>query len=273
MSDALIEDALIQFEPKEPTRESRVKELIERIQRKEEMLSHSSFNAFCKSPKHFLQYKLKERKTTPAMVFGSMVHCLILEPDEFNQRYFIAPKCDKRTKEGKATWAQAMEDAGERELTNKADYDKAKRIKDAVYSNGASRWVMDNITETEKAVYWNYGGYKWRGHIDGSGEHILMDLKKVVDADFRKVERLIRYEGYGRQAAHYLRSEKKAKDFYFVCFDDSANISVVKMSKGAIAAEYDRIEFYMNKFSYCAFKNEWNKSFDFYAPNGIYELR
>jgi len=272
MDDLIIEDALVQFEEKEPTRESKINDLIKRIERKEEILSHSSFNAFCKSPRHFLQYKLKEKKTTPAMIFGSMIHCLILEPDEFEERYYIAPKCDRRTKAGKAAWKEAMEIAGNRQLTTSDDYKKALRIKNAVWTNEASKWVMDNITTTEKKAEWKYGGYNWHGHIDGEGENILCDLKKVVDADPRKVERLIKYEGYGRQAAHYLRSQNKQKDFYFICFDDSANVTVMKMSKGALNVEYESIEFYMNKFSLCAFKNEWHKSFDFYAPNGIYEV-
>ena len=39
---------------------------------------------------------------TPAMLFGSMVHKLILEPEDFEREYAVAPECDRRTKAGKA---------------------------------------------------------------------------------------------------------------------------------------------------------------------------
>lgn len=273
--NAILEDELNTLADEAAQRDDRLRDLIGRIERREEKLSHSSFNSFCKSPLHFISYKLRERETTPAMIFGSMVHCLILEPDEFDKRYFIAPKCDRRTKAGKAIWAETLAIAGDRELTKQEDYDKALKIKKRVYSNDASGWVMSQITETERAVEWKFGGYDWRGYIDGIGENVVLDLKKVVDASPRKVERLIKYEGYGRQAAHYLRAVGNPDlDFYFICFDENANVSVHKMTRGALAVEYEQIDFYMGKFQLCAFKNDWNKSFDFYAPNGgIFEIR
>lgn len=274
MIDVLIEQEVEKLASEESQREDKLNALIGRIERREEILSHSSFNEFCKSPLHFIRYKLREKVTTPAMLFGSMVHCLVLEPDEFANRYFIAPVCDRRTKQGKLTWANALEQAGNKEMVKGEDYEKALKIKNRIYQNGASRWVMDNITHTEVSTDWDFGGYRWRGHIDGMGESIMVDLKKVVDASPRKVEHLIKYERYGRQPVHYLRSKGNRHEFYFIAFDDKANISVHRMTKGALSVEREAIDFYMNKFQYCAFKGYWGQSYDFYAPNGgIYDVR
>ena len=49
-----------------------------------------------------------------AMRQGSLVDCLITEPQNFDRKYVVAPKCDRRTKAGKATWAEAQEVARER---------------------------------------------------------------------------------------------------------------------------------------------------------------
>lgn len=52
-------------------------------------LSYSSFSSFVKSPNLFAQYKLKQRKTTKAMLKGSVFHCLTLEPEEFHKEYIL----------------------------------------------------------------------------------------------------------------------------------------------------------------------------------------
>ena len=46
---------------------------------------------------------------TDAMRQGSLVDCLITEPQNFDRKYVVAPKCDRRTKAGKAEWADAQE--------------------------------------------------------------------------------------------------------------------------------------------------------------------
>ena len=58
--------------------ESAVRDLIRRIENKEEYLSYSSLREFAISPRHFLRYKMKQKEQTPAMVFGSLVDCMLL---------------------------------------------------------------------------------------------------------------------------------------------------------------------------------------------------
>ena len=40
-----------------------------------------------------------------AMITGSMLHCSLLEPTEFDKRYAVAPDVDMRTKVGKKAYA------------------------------------------------------------------------------------------------------------------------------------------------------------------------
>ena len=40
--------------------------------------------------------------STPAMILGELVHCMVLEPEKVPERYFIAPNVNGATKEGKA---------------------------------------------------------------------------------------------------------------------------------------------------------------------------
>jgi len=68
---------------------------------KRDYLSYSALKAYAKSPNHYLMYVGREFVETPAMVLGSALHCLVLEPQEWSKRYITAPKFDRRTKAGK----------------------------------------------------------------------------------------------------------------------------------------------------------------------------
>jgi hypothetical protein len=48
---------------------------------------------------------------TDAMKQGSLVDCLITEPQNFDRKYVVAPKVDRRTKAGKEAWAACEEQA------------------------------------------------------------------------------------------------------------------------------------------------------------------
>lgn len=248
--------------------------LIKRMRRKEEVLSHSSFNEFCKSPRHFIAYKLKEKKTTDAMLFGSMVHVSILEPDRFDDTYFVAPKCDRRTKKGKEDWANAILEAGNKDIVKSEDYETAKRIAEAVRRNDAAGYALNMVKRFETPIEWEYGGWRWRGIIDGDGEEngMLLDLKVLADAAPRKAENYVKYEGAGRQAVHYLTGKGKPLDYYILVVDRGCNISLLKLGKGLLNQLSREVDFYLQQLQKCIFLNSWNSSYDFYRTDGYYEI-
>lgn len=80
----------------------------------ESTVSKSGLDDIEKSPRIFYARHLAPNRPprpapTPAMVLGTMVHCAILEPFELEARYKVAPKVDRRTTAGKATWAAFCE--------------------------------------------------------------------------------------------------------------------------------------------------------------------
>ena len=70
-------------------RDEKVKDLLHDLLSGAKSLSYSSLKNFAESPEMFIQYCLQERKQTDAMLFGTIVHCLVLEPMEFDKRYFV----------------------------------------------------------------------------------------------------------------------------------------------------------------------------------------
>jgi exodeoxyribonuclease VIII len=65
-------------------------------------ISRSGLMEFKRSPYHYWYKHLNPdyiaEPATPAQIFGNALHTYVLEPEKFDQQFFVAPKFDKRTK-------------------------------------------------------------------------------------------------------------------------------------------------------------------------------
>ena len=64
-------------------------------------------------------------KTTDALIFGQLVHTLVLEPHVYAEQFAVAPEVDRRTKAGKQEWEDFLAVNHDRTPIKKADYDRA----------------------------------------------------------------------------------------------------------------------------------------------------
>ena len=60
------------------------------------------------SPEKYLWFLEHPEPDTPALIFGSLAHKALLEPDGLPDEFAVAPSVDRRTNEGKAAWKKAM---------------------------------------------------------------------------------------------------------------------------------------------------------------------
>ena len=87
------------------------------------------------SPEKFMYAEEHPEEPTPALVFGQMVHKLILEPETFNDEFAVAPDVDRRTKDGKAAWALFAEMNEGKTIVKAEDYDTACGMRNALLAN------------------------------------------------------------------------------------------------------------------------------------------
>jgi exodeoxyribonuclease VIII len=132
------------------------------------------------SPAYYQQQKLARegKEPSPAFAIGSMFHQLILEPDTENLFIATPEGLDRRTKEGKAIWAEFLEKSEGRTVMKKEDYDNTLAMVEAFKKTEAYKKMMTGEVETEVSIV----GPTRKCRFDllkknKRGSHVAYDLK------------------------------------------------------------------------------------------------
>jgi exodeoxyribonuclease VIII len=157
------------------------------------------------SPAHAKAHMEYPPEPSPVFEFGQGLHCLALEPDEFDKRYSVAPICDRRTKVGKETWSKFQESLdGKKAITND-DFEQMKLMAEAIKRQAIHRFIEKG--EAEVCIVWidNESGLLCKARIDylHRNHAILIDLKSSADASPDAFSKAIYNYGYYQQAGWY----------------------------------------------------------------------
>jgi len=146
----------------------------------------------------------------PAYRMGNMIHEMILEPEEFKKNYsFCLEKIDRRTKEGKAKYAQLVKENEGTELVTVDDSKILLGIKETFFSDDEqSKIALEYLKgEAEVSHYLKYKGVDVRVRPDMKGKNFISDIKtttfdttKAIDY---QIKNTIKYFGYHLQATFY----------------------------------------------------------------------
>jgi hypothetical protein len=275
--------------------------LIKQLQDGDFTLSYSSIQAFMVSPRHFIAYKVRERVETAAMLMGSVVHALVLEPKKVQDLYVVGPDVDATTAAGKNRWAEFYMDhtsltlqkngqdnyvipkiadlcqtvkeyTGMTVLTAKVWAEAQFRAR-SICGNRACKWVLDMVTETEVDTPDDFElfGYKFKGRIDGQGLDIRLDIKNMRDASREQSSRLIQYSTMPMQAFVYEQAYGVA-DYYILAADPRGETCVHRLSRRMILEAGKKMEEVLTELERCIFKSFkepeiWESSQDFWLRN------
>lgn len=211
-----------------------------------------------KSPLHYWHLMHDTpKKDTPAMKLGRAVHSRFLTPDQFDDEFAVAPDCDRRTKEGKAIWAELMESG--KEVISTEDWTTIQGMQ------AEFPFRMLHNARTELPLIWTDSetGVMCKGRLDAITDDYVIDYKTTSDASTNGfVNEAIRY-GYDLQAAMYLEAARangySPKGFIFIAQEKNAPYLVNILHAGE--AFIDRGIFLMNdlleKYKTCRDADEW----------------
>lgn len=163
-----------------------------------------------------------------ALLLGQLVHALVLEPLTIPDLYLVLPEIDRRTKEGKAAYAELELD--KRKKVKDATWQKAIGIADAITSIQLVQHILSNpVSQREASAFFTADGVdsKCRFDLINPEFGVILDIKTTsggVNAnDFAKT---IASFCYDQQAAFYSDVaecffDKKFK-FIFIAVETSA---------------------------------------------------
>lgn len=230
---------------------------------KRDYLSTSALKAFAKSPNHYLQYVSEQRlEPTPAMVFGSAVHCHILEPNEFDARYFVAPQIDRRTKAGREKYAALQKEHEGKEILNAKDWERLQLVDHAIRSNSQAMDILNGATATEQDKTAPIEGIPFRGIADIVGANWVADLKTTTNASPDGFGRSATNLGYHLQGAAYC-ALWQVPHFYWIAVETDApwNVQVYRQHPDALAKSDRRLRELIHRW------NAWDGTPGSYSPD------
>lgn len=212
-----------------------------------------------------------EEDRTAALIEGTAFHCLVLEPDLFDKRFYIAPDIRRGTKE----WKKHEEAAEGRIILKKSERDNIQGIADAVRNHRQAASLLERATYKECTVLWEDPGtgIKCRGRLDllglEPGNELMVDFKKAKDASPRAFNKAVFNYRYDCQSGMYtdglaLCGEEQLESatswpFYWVVVEPKPPYAV-----GVYAADEDwvavgraRYRRSLERVRACRESNEW----------------
>lgn len=259
-------------------------------------MSNSSLKYFIQSPRHYLHYLRTPWQDTPATILGRAFHCLILEDHLFWDQFFIIDESKRADLEHGMTskinlrWKEFQIHRNvTKTLITEQILDTCQRMRDAVYACPPARELLEEITETEKSLFWldPETGIKMKGKLDGTSPSITIDLKSCMDAKPQAFANHAWSMDYHQQAALYSDARPIAKDqhgrkvnlskgeFYFIACEKEApyGVSVNKASRSFLSAGRNQYSQALQDYLYWQEMGapdvcyEWRTPFGYHALN------
>lgn len=231
-------------------------------------ISRSRLMLLDKSPYHFwyevLSGQAQARESTPAMSIGSAFHTLLLEPAKFNEEFAVAPKVDRRTKQGKDDWEIfATESAGKIILTDD-QFSKVGQMVDLVGRHEIVTTLLDESV-FEQSIYWTdkETGLQFKTRPDIWSNKMVVDLKTTNDASSYGFTRSALNYGYYLQAGMAFEACKaigKPFEMFVIlaCEKEAPHVpAVYMMNDEALQFGIDQFTNYKKKLKACLESDKW----------------
>lgn len=209
------------------------KKTVTRANLKKRPLSYSSLKYFLTSPLHFAHawHRKKFYTATPAMMFGSLVDCLLLTPEKLEKEFMVMPQINRRTNEGKAQWEVLQEKMKAEKLTAVTEEDLiiATAMVKAAYENPMSRRLLDNVSRTQRKMEWTDKKTKLPmiSYMDGEGEAndrpFILEVKTAINGEIEDFARACINFDYPLQAGTYftgyMAKTGLVPDYYYLIME------------------------------------------------------
>jgi hypothetical protein len=232
-------------------------------------ISRSGLMEFKRSPYHYWYKYINPDYTsepaTPAQILGNALHTYVLEPDEFDKRYFVIPEFNKVTKEGKERWQKIKSELGKKETLSVHQYQTLQHMAASLKKNKLAIQLLENA-QMEQSLYWTDPdtGILCKGRPDILHSNLVCDLKTAQDGSPRSFQYAAFDYGYYIQAAMIQEAlkhlkQKIIKDFLFLVIEKTAPyvISIYQLDQASLDKGYQEFKTLLSRYQQCLETNDW----------------
>jgi hypothetical protein len=257
-----------------------VKDTFEEYLGKHDHVSASDIKTFLKSPLgYYYQKNIAEKKQSEGRHFsiGSALHEIILEPELFITNYVVAPKFDKRTKEGKLNFEMFELHSANKTILFEDEMDMIKQIADNAVNNKTFVELLKN-SYRELSFYTvdDKTGIKLRMRPDimPIDKSTLVDIKSCTDSSPRSFKSDVYKYGYSVSAAFY-GDFLKRENYVFAAMEKQPPYQVALYSLDDDMMEYGRKQYRMglDLLRWSIDNNYWCNYNEFEILKECYELQ
>lgn len=220
------------------------------------------------TPEKFKWAREHPEKPTPTLIFGTLVHCLLLEPDAFNKQFSVWDDAVKKTtKEGKAAYAEFADALMGRQEVSRTMYEQAVEMVLKLRSTPFVGKLL--VGEHEMPIKWTdeMTGELCKIRLDClteiNGELLIVDYKTAADASPDGFTRHALKYGYDFQAGMYSEGVEattgKKPRFVFVVQekDPPYAVNVFDADGEFIQHGKDKMRELLGIYHECKITNNW----------------
>ena len=240
-------------------------------------ISRSELWRMNESPEKFKWFKDHPPAPTDALLFGQVIHKLLLEPETFEEQFAVAPDVSKRRKADKEEWDRFEASLDGRTAVDPKDYLLAMAMVKKCRQDEEVMKLIHGVHEQE--FFWTdeLTGEECKCRVDAmteiDGEPVIVDYKTTANADtFHFVRDLYKY-GYFFQAAMYGEGVRinlgldHLPRFIFIAQEKKPPFAInrIELPEDVILLGYDKFRELLGMYHDC-------KEADyFYGYNGPYD--
>ena len=214
---------------------------------KTDYISASDIKNFMVSPRkyYFERFEKKEKDDGRHFSIGSGVHELILEPELFKTNYIVAPKIDKRTKEGKAQFNEFQASAQGKTILFEDEMEMIiKMAENALKNETLTELMRDSYRELSCYTTDEKTGLKLRMRPDSiaKSKSTIVDVKSCLDSSLKRFKGDVYNYGYSISAAFYMDFIGR-ENYVFAAIEKQAPYQIALYSLCDEMIEYGRQQY------------------------------
>lgn len=241
--------------------------MTEKEYRRHPAISRSELWHIRESPEKFKYYRDNPQPPTPALLFGQVVHKLLLQPEDFDSEFAVAPDIDHRTKDGKAAYSDFLAAAEGKTIVSLAQYEIAAQMAKKALSEPYVAKLLNGRREVP--FFWTDEdtGEACKVRVDClteiGGNQIIVDYKTCADASNDAFMRDAVKYGYHFQSAMYSEGVEKNTGrkplFVFIAQEKTEPyaLNVLQADEAFVQYGYDIYRELLGIYHYCRTTNNW----------------